>query len=115
MAAWRDVRESLHGAAIEIDQHFLCNEPAVTAGALQRLLNLSDVDAAHLTQAFSHDRPERTSDIAPTSCDISKMDWTPDARREFDVSCAGLMDIYGYSTDSRYYQSGSEINALMLV
>ena len=115
MTAWKDVRDQLKGAAIEIDQRFLLARPGQVSKAVKTLLGLSDVQAARVKQALQYDHPERTSDKLASDIDIEKMGWQPEQMQWFLQTCAETMTAFGYSTDAGYFLPGSEANGLVRV
>jgi Sulfotransferase family len=115
MSAWLTVKNELRGAAIEIDQKFLKENPDATASAIQQLLNLTDVEAARLCQALKFDHPQRTSSNQGSTMEISKMGWGLTELLDFEEICGRAMASFGYSTDKNYYTPGFKESRLMSV
>jgi hypothetical protein len=115
MAAWLSVRDQLHGAAIELDQKFLKEQPDVAAESISRLLQLTGNEKERLGQAFKYDYPERTSPNQPVAVDITSMGWQPEQIQDYEHFCAPVMEPYGYSTDVDYYLPGRESNGLIWI
>ena len=115
MTAWKDVRDQLKGAAIEIDQRFLLGTPDQASEAIKTLLGLNDVEEARVHQAFLYDHPERTSNKRTADLDIGKMGWQQEQMECFRQICAETMASFGYSTDSGYFLPGFKANGLVWI
>ncbi|HWB51432.1 MAG TPA: sulfotransferase [Stellaceae bacterium] len=103
MDGWLQVRDHLRGAAVEIDQKFLSEQPEIVSQRLAPFLSLTAVEEARLSQALRYDRPERTSAIHQEDCDLSQMGWGEHERGYFAQYCEKLLSAYGYSIDASYY------------
>ncbi len=112
MSAWLEVREQAKGAAIELDQTFVRDQPEAAAAAIARLAGLNDLERDRLGQALKLDRPERTSETAP-NLDMTTLAWEPHQLDQFQEICSGTMEAYGYSLDARYYREGEEAAGLV--
>lgn len=115
MEAWLQVRSQLRGAAVEIDQKFLRNEPELVGQRLAEFLSLTDAEEALLSQALRYDQPERTSPLRKEGYDLSQMGWGDTEQGYFAQYCAKLMPAFGYSTDGSYYLPGFENNGFVCV
>jgi hypothetical protein len=113
MEAWLAVKHELAGAAIEVDQKFLNEHPDATAASIKTLLNLSDLEASRLKQAFAFDHPERTSVNHKAGRTLAEMGWGPEFLATFADVCGGMMQAFGYSNDEHYYAPGQEGNGLI--
>jgi hypothetical protein len=113
MAAWLQVKPALRGAAVEIDQKFLSDEPELVGRQLAAFLSLTETEEARLSQSLRYDKPERTSVARAENYDLSQMDWGDAERGCFTQYCEELMPIFGYSTDSSYYLPGFEKNGFV--
>jgi Sulfotransferase family len=115
MEAWRSVRGSLTGRALELDQHFVARHPEDAARAIGTLLALSAGEAHELARVLARHRPEQTGAHVQDLCDASAMDWSPDQWATFDRICGPTLAAYGYSRDTSYYASGAEGNSCLVL
>ena len=115
MSAWLTVKDELKEAAVEVDQKFLQENPDATASAIKKLLDLTDLEADRLRQAFRFDHPERTSIDRNSDKDIANMEWGEAQHAGYEAICVPIMRLYGYSSDAAYYASGYEENGLVWV
>jgi hypothetical protein len=108
MEAWRAVRGSLGGRALELDQHYLAHHPEQSARAIGALLALAENEVEELARVLSRTQPERTSASVRDVSDASSMNWDSSQWAVFDRICGPAMDAYGYSRDQSYYVAGTE-------
>lgn len=114
MATWAIVRPKLEGVGLELDQHYLSAAPDAVAASIKEFLDLTEVEASNLTQAFRHDRPEQTTNPTEVS-DLDHMQWTESQIDEFKRICLEWMGAFGYSSDATYFKPGSEHQQLVLI
>jgi hypothetical protein len=107
MQIWTQVRASLAGAAVEVDQLFLATEPDRTAEALSRLLILQPREVASLAQALRLDRPERTAERFGVAESLAELPWLPEQHNSFWRICGPMMEAYGYSDDAKYFMDAA--------
>jgi hypothetical protein len=115
MQSWTQVRASLAGAAVEIDQLFLATQPDRVAEALSRLLILQQGEVASLSQALRLDRPERTAERFGAAASLAELPWLPEQRNSFWRICGQMMDAYGYSDDAEYFKEDAASQGLIFV
>jgi hypothetical protein len=107
MQIWTQVRASLAGAAVEVDQLFLATEPDRAAEALSRLLILQPREVASLAQALRLDRPERTAERFGVAESLAELPWLPEQHNSFWRICGPMMEAYGYSDDAKYFMDAA--------
>ena len=115
MQAWLSVRDQLHGAAIEVDQMYLSHHPQEVADQLRSFLGLSDVETRVVTQAFAHDRPQRTAATVDDVMELAAMGWNDGWMAEFERVCRPVMDAYGYTADASYHRDGIDGGGLVVL
>lgn len=115
MEAWLQAKPHLQGAAIEIDQRFLSEQPEKVANELAGFLSLTGKEEIRLAQALRYDQPERTAAGQWQACDLSDMGWGEAEQKHFAQYCGKLMNAFGYSVDANYYRAGFEDNGLVIV
>jgi len=104
MQAWVDVRTSLRGAALEIDQLTLARHPGRVANALQGLLGL-DTDATDLvTRTLTRTRVEQTGASIDEVLDLDATGWSAAQIEELKNVCGPTMERFGYTMDHSYYR-----------
>ncbi len=103
MLAWRDVRDSLNGAAIEVDQMFLARRPQAFAALISPFLGLRAVDRQNLELSFRLDQPERTGSSTHTVIQPRSLNWSQADWKCFERICGPLMDHFGYGRDDAYH------------
>ena len=111
MEAWRSVRDSLAGRALELDQHFIARHPEDAARAIGTLLALSGSEVLELSRVLARHRPEQTGADVLNLCDAAAMDWSAEQWATFDRICAPAMTAYGYSRDSSYFTVDGELRS----
>jgi hypothetical protein len=115
MQAWTVARDTLTGAAVEIDQLYLSNHPHEVAATLAPFLLLQPEEVIRLGHALATDRPERTTEYFSSAIPSDKLDWTPRQRDLFDKLCGPMMVAYGYGTGEEYYMRGREGSLLVQI
>jgi len=108
MEAWRAIRGSLGGSALELDQHFLAEHPNSSARAIGALLALSPAEVEALAGVLRRHQPERTSANVLDVSDPAALNWDAAQWAVFDRVCGPVMAAYGYSRDLNYYAPGAE-------
>jgi hypothetical protein len=108
MEAWRAVRGSLAGRALELDQHFLAQYPTQSAEAIGALLALASEERENLARLLSRHQPERTGASVLDVQDASVLTWDVTQWEIFDRICGAEMNAYGYGRDKGYYAPGAE-------
>jgi hypothetical protein len=113
MDAWSQVRDRLRGAALEIDQLTLANEPGVVAEELTSFLELSEREAEALAQALKTDQPERTAERFAATYSIEELGWSNEEQQVFEAVCGPALAEYGYGVGAEYFRPGAGGQKLM--
>jgi hypothetical protein len=108
MQAWIDVRASLRGAAVEIDQLTLARHPRRVADALQGLLDLDADMTGILARALAGTRAEQTAKSIAAVLDLNATGWSSARIEEFARLCGPAMQQFGYTTDRAYHRAGDD-------
>jgi hypothetical protein len=99
--SWLKIRRSLEGW-IELDQYEIATDPGAAAGAIARLLTLSETERGAVADFMANRHPQRTaSSYVPLSLD--DLDWTEEMKRFFRRKTAAVNEAFGYSNDADYW------------
>jgi hypothetical protein len=94
---------------------YLSRHPQKVADQLRGLLRLDEAETRVLSQALTHDRPQRTSASVDEVLNLSTMGWSEPWINEFDRVCRPLMDKFGYTTDASYHHDGIDNGGLVAI
>jgi len=108
MDAWRAVRGTLAGRALELDHHFLARHPDKSAEAIGVMLTLGPNEVEGLARMLSRHQPEQTGASILDVAEASAINWGTDQWAIFERICGPTMAAYGYSHDKNYYTPGAE-------
>jgi hypothetical protein len=102
MAGWRTVRQSLEGKFIEIDQHYMAEDPDLAAEGVGSLLHLEASEIETFASVLRRVRPESTGPADNIVSELAELNWPPENIESFREICGAEMAAYGYTYDSRY-------------
>ncbi len=105
MRDWRQVREKLGGAAIELDQLDMALRPQWVAKGLGGFLGLPSIICDRLGKLLESERPERTSARFGGVLDFASLDWDEERRSQFLELCGEELRAYGYGLGKDYFIS----------
>jgi hypothetical protein len=102
MSGWRNVRSSITGRFLEVDQYDMATDPALTAERVSALLQLDPKEAEGLRDCLSGERPEATGVPQDIVGDVAELGWSDEDLNQFREICGPEMSAYGYTYDGRY-------------
>jgi hypothetical protein len=107
MKAWRDIREILAGAALEVEQLEVARAPDKIGLEVSSFLDIPSAASRRLTDALRVERPQRTSQQFASTMALQTVDWSPQQVDMFKNICLDEMDAFGYSVDESYFAAKS--------
>jgi hypothetical protein len=102
MSGWRNVRNSIPGRFLEVDQYDMATDPALTAESVSTLLQLDPKEAEGLRECLTGERPEATGVPQDIVGDVAELGWSDEDLNQFREICGPEMSAYGYTYDGRY-------------
>lgn len=102
MSGWRNVRNSIPGKFLEVDQYDMATEPALTAERIGALLGLEVKETEALRDCLTDERPEATGVPQDIIRDVSELSWSDEEVNQFGEICGEEMSAYSYTYDGRY-------------
>ena len=102
MSGWRNVRNSIPGRFLEVDQYDMATDPALTAERISSLLELVPKEAEGLRDCLSGEHPEATGVPQDIVGDVSELGWSDENLNQFREICGPEMSAYDYTYDGHY-------------
>jgi hypothetical protein len=103
MAGWRNVRRTVPGRFIEVDQRDLDNDPGAVGISVGELLGLDPPEVDGFVNVLKSERPEATGPSAQTVGALSELGWSDEQLDIFREVSGKEMEAYGYTYDERYH------------
>ena len=104
MSDWFNTRNNIkHGSVLEIDTYDLKYNTDEIVFALQDFLKL-DFNVEDLSVFLQNTQYQKSNTTNIDVYDIAKLDWTQEQKSLHSDKCDVILQKYGYSTDSGYYQ-----------
>jgi hypothetical protein len=108
MSDWRNIRSSIAGKFIEVDQRDLLRDPIGSAGVIGALIGLDEAETEALGERLGSERAEMTDPTSRIVADIAETGWSPAMIDTFRAICGPEMEAYGYTWDANYRAPGRE-------
>jgi Sulfotransferase family len=103
MAGWRNVRKTVPGRFIEIDQRDLDNDRETVGISVGELLGLDPSEVAAFVNVLKSERPEATGPSTQAIGEVSELGWSEEQLGIFREVCGKEMEAYGYTYDESYH------------
>jgi hypothetical protein len=103
MAGWRNVRKTVPGRFIEIDQRDLDKGPRTVGVSVGKLLGLDSPEVDAFVNVLKSERPEATGPSTRPIGGVSELGWSEEQFDIFREVCSKEMEAYGYTYDGSYH------------